>query len=987
MADLASAGKSWTVMFLAISLIPALSTAQAAPSTEPASSRAEGPLVEVPVTSVEAPYDGVGVGDSEADRSAMKAHQLTVRGKPATGDEIGLFGGKDRCEWIMPTPEAGQYTVSLCLTSGDKRPGRFGYAQGGAERISGEFREKGSWTRCLKAFRIDVPEGQKQTRMFVAGTGMYFQRADISRITHPSRNADGQLHELAGSSYRSILRSAAGDKAKAACIVLTPKEGAEADLAKQLAKDLGIPLAPEPDLKDPFPSCPAVEGASPDTNLILLSAGMGGPLTQAIRRAELIPENYAIPGPGGYVIRTVPRPFTGKANVIVISGGDSVGLQRGVAAFKPRKDDAALELVYDRFLVDSPSEQWAKLRSWIYSIRDNDPLWDKLHKELELPFGGAKGYAPTRAFIATTHDYARRYWLTGNVRWAELTKARLEKMMKDDIYGHEGGMDSHMELYGLLQGWDRVEEAPVFTPEDRLRITNYLLTRCVEGNEGFALAYGGFREFSGAVRMRHNHQTILGTGLMQAYLYFGRLYGLGRAQMWKSWCDDTALNATYWGHAPENSPNYEPRTFLEVADMLHYQGLTAKGQEGTRNWPAAAVRFLAIRDSFGLPSCYGDCWDWAESDSLKFFEMMRDEWEWPAAQFAIDRVIRGYRSIDPKADAASPLYAYLHGSTEVGGLLKPSDATKRDVALKPLTGVAYLPMTQGYWQYMTGQIGNKNFWDEAGRPETIAYERTADKVVYRGGWGTDDEYLLLETLGWANHGHMDLGTIVQYCQGGRLWIVDYGYNNTGPQHHSTLEIKRDGKSAWGTYKGQDGRWGDFRTGSQMFEIVKMDPIKAASNNPAGSTRTPASMPGDAGPFAVVLRAKNMAGATWVRSVGGGAGHPLTIEDNVTADQPGQYEITFRLRLLGNVEGEKGKWTVKQKGETLPLTLDLADGDEVRIAKWMPDDHASDAGAYPRDPFVEQGGIPKTIEWHRTIRRDSGESTTFKARIGPAEMTR
>ena len=116
--------------------------------------------------------------------------------------------------------------------------------------------------------------------------------------------------------------------------------------------------------------------------------------------------------------------------------------------------------------------------------------------------------------------------------------------------------------------------------------------------------------------MRHNHQTILGCGMMQAYLYFGRLYGLGCAQIWKSWCDDLVLNATYWGHAPENSPNYEPRTFLEVADMLHYQGLSTKDQEGTRNWPLSSMRFLSLRDSFGLPSCYGDCWDWSEFDSL-----------------------------------------------------------------------------------------------------------------------------------------------------------------------------------------------------------------------------------------------------------------------------------------------------------------------------------------------------------------------------------
>jgi hypothetical protein len=111
---------------------------------------------------------------------------------------------------------------------------------------------------------------------------------------------------------------------------------------------------------------------------------------------------------------------------------------------------------------------------------------------------------------------------------------------------------------------------------------------------------------------------------------------------------------------------------------------------------------------------------------------------------------------------------------------------------------------------------------------------------------------------------------------------------------------------------------------------------------------------------------------------------LVIEDTLTAEEVGQYEVVSRLRLLGTVEGERGKWTVHQKGATLPVTLEVVAGDEVSVAKWMPDDHARDAGAYPRCPFVEQGGIPKTIEWRRTIRLSAGEKTVFVARLDPVD---
>jgi hypothetical protein len=442
--------------------------------------------------------------------------------------------------------------------------------------------------------------------------------------------------------------------------------------------------------------------------------------------------------------------------------------------------------------------------------------------------------------------------------------------------------------------------------------------------------------------------------------------------MWKSWCDTIATEGTFWGHGPEDSANYEPRTFLEVADILHYQGLSAKGHIGTQAWMKTVLRFMAARDSFALPACYGDCWDAAEYDSMEFFQILRDDWDWPAAQFAIDRMIRSYHAMNPKSndqEGVNERYAWLNGSSEVGGLLPPSDPAQAKEELAPLLGLAALPMTEGFWQYMTGQIGNGDFWATNRRPEAIPYGRTADKVQYRSGWNINDEYLLLDTLGWANHGHMDLGAIVQYCQGGRLWIVDFGYmENGGPEYHSTLDVQRDGKPAWGQFGGEKGtgRGGEFRSGPQIFEIVKLDPDK----------------PGVPGRFNVVCRANNLAGATWVRSVSGGEGKSLTIEDTLTAEEGGEYQAIFRLRLLGTIEGADGKWLVRQKDASLPVILETIAGDEVEIGKRLPEDTTHAVGSYPWYPFTDGGGIPKTIEWKRKIKLDRGQKTVFRARLGP-----
>ena len=61
----------------------------------------------------------------------------------------------------------------------------------------------------------------------------------------------------------------------------------------------------------------------------------------------------------------------------------------------------------------------------------------------------------------------------------------------------------------------------------------------------------------------------------------------------------------------------------------------------------------------------------------------------------------------------------------------------------------------------------------------------------------------------------------------------YPYDNVGSEHHSTLEVKRDDKPAWDQFKGMDGRWGDFRSGPQMFEIAKLDKRSCTPYTPVG----------------------------------------------------------------------------------------------------------------------------------------------------------
>lgn len=921
--------------------------------------------------------------DTERGRQWIEKYQVQHNGKPVTPPTVATWGGT--ISWVLPTPEAGDYFVSLQMVSGEERPGVVGYRSGDKEIRTEEFREPGGFTACQKTYRITAPEGQKETLMFLSGRGVYLGRVDMAPAPESMPYADGRIHELAASSYRTVLRSKGGDAR--AIVLLPPKDNAARPLADKLAKKLDLPTRDEPALGAPLPQYP-LPGMSPDTNLILLSVARGGPLAIAMRRARFIETDHANPGPEGYLIRVIARPFRGQANVVFLGASDALGLAKAVDAFAPRQDTKSGETVYDTFLDAHYSEKWLKLRIDYKHDAPSEEYVAQWVKRLEKPYAGYTTAAPSRSYINRTASWGDRYYRSGSILSAETFKRFIFKMQDDRIYGGIAKhRDSHMALYHLMRAWDRVEEAPCFSEADRLRIVNFLL-QCIEGDEGFQRSYTGYREYSGPVRMRHNHQTILGRGLMLAYLYYSRLYDLGRADMWKSWCDTLVENGTFWGHAPEDSANYEPGTFLEVRDLLHYQGLSTKGHPGTDSWPRTALRFAAIRDSFGLPAAYGDCWNEMDHGRLAFFEAMRDDWDWPGAQAMLDHAARGYKyAIDlnaervPKDAPGNDLYAYLHGSVEVGGLLPAPDPQAVDQALRPVTGLAALPMGKGFYRYMTGEIGNQSFWDKHGRPDAPPYEKTADKIQYRDGWSVESEYLLVETLGWANHGHMDLGALVQYCHGGRLWIVDGGYNNTGAEHHSTLDLSRNGKPGWRQFEDAKGRWGDFRYGPQMFEIVEIDP----------------EGPGIPGPFKIVLRARDYAGATWVRSVRGGAGAPLVVRDEVRAEKPGAYKATVRLRLLGDVSGQGGAWKATQKGPAeLPLHLDIERGDRVAIGKWMPDGHTWQEGRYPYYAFLppsdaalpsgdKKRGIPKTIEWTRERELKTGDKMVFEAAIGPSIM--
>ncbi|NLO06135.1 MAG: hypothetical protein GX131_09950 [candidate division WS1 bacterium] len=77
----------------------------------------------------------------------------------------------------------------------------------------------------------------------------------------------------------------------------------------------------------------------------------------------------------------------------------------------------------------------------------------------------------------------------------------------------------------------------------------------------------------------------------------------------------------------------------------------------------------------------------------------------------------------------------------------------------------------------------------------VTAEEGFDKLTFRGGWEEDADYLLLQGFGDGSHGHPDANSISQFQVRGRILLADGDYIRRSPRHHNTIMVIRDGEHA------------------------------------------------------------------------------------------------------------------------------------------------------------------------------------------------
>ena len=190
-----------------------------------------------------------------------------------------------------------------------------------------------------------------------------------------------------------------------------------------------------------------------------------------------------------------------------------------------------------------------------------------------------------------------------------------------------------------------------------------------------------------------------------------------------------------------------------------------------------------------------------------------------------------------------------------------------------------------------------------------AYPRPVlNKAIFRSGWDNSAEFLALNGLTSAPHGHDDATGICQYIKGDRLWIFEGHYINRHAEDHNVLNVIRNGEAP--------DRRRNFPTSRNMAAQI----VSEAET--------------DAKDFALLnLLLENYNGVDQYRRIAWEKDGGFWLLDQIIARKPGDYLFLNQLRTTGQIREHAQGILVEQKpGEdpAVPHRFSISeDGDSIR----------------------------------------------------------
>ena len=528
---------------------------------------------------------------------------------------------------------------------------------------------------------------------------------------------------------------------RAASAIVTPSDDryvAVAEAIRRKVRDVSgatLPVIPH-----------SAAAVTPRRHLILLGNVNTNRAVFRLYGYSYTPADDHYPGYGGHLLHTIHDPWGNGRNAVGLFGSDLSGVEAAAGLLLERLKAGPTLALGPLFDVKWGPD--ALQDAGIPEEPDVDAEMAEAEEDLKRgSHTGLWGRIGQRGLL---------YGLTGNDVYAEIYKRLVFRMydhvLSDpDNYGSVWGFDADFALQYVIPGWDLVEESPVISDEDRLRITRILfefITDCV--------SHVGDVENE---RVRHNHATYAALGLHYAGAYFKKYYRATQAYRWLALserCFGVQVNAF---KPYEDCGHYQWRTHFHAMRYTLSSGDTTFFDTG--NAQRAGDYAILTTDNLGCAVPNGDTASpfgtWTEVPYLRAMVCVTGDgrYQW---------------MLDKKKAMASRSHPYEHSRD-----VKPVEPTD-------LEGAQVYPVDPGYYDSTNGS-------------DHLPLDKTFDKVVFRDGFAPENQYLFLDGLSNGGHKHYDGNSICRLTQNSRIWLADCDYIKSLPKFHNGVLIFRDGQSA------------------------------------------------------------------------------------------------------------------------------------------------------------------------------------------------
>ena len=576
---------------------------------------------------------------------------------------------------------------------------------------------------------------------------------------------------------------------------------------------------------------------------------------------ELYKRRYAFsdayfPGKNGVVIHPAPSLWDTERRAMVIGYSGAGDGPAAFAEFAGKLEKGAQALPAIRFLKTSlafpqPPEEVSTI---LKTARENPQT--------------------SMAPYATIANWGLCYHLTGNRKWAEHFMSGIElcyeRAARSGQWIPEHWTNVYFCLWKMIYAWDLIDEDAAFTPADRKRVAELLwgYTRFCDWLPNLDPALAPPDE------PRQNHTTFLALSLYQAHRYFVRKYGIRGLDS----LERKFRLAFDRGEAASSRPNDDAGGYLVLAPMhlLIYQ-MAENNRSFLESGKLRRLADLAAAciDNRNDPASFGDVGGYSHREQGSprgleqiFFGMA--SWYYQDGQFQWLYNWNGHSDEKEKGgDFGFSLEELYCGSYA---------ADIREEIPSRFTGVHPVLLDEGALRWSARRSEKNRYIPRRG-------ESYLDKLCFRSGFRSEDEYLLLDGTSTFSHGHHDGNSVIRLTWKDRLWLFDSDYIKYPARYHNGVVVTRDG--------------------------IQEDPPPltlldyAADFAGSGFSRS---------------TARDYNGADWSRTVVWRKGKYFLFLDEIRAGKAGEYRLESRWRTLGEeARLAENRFSSRQKEMTLFIT--------------------------------------------------------------------